>query len=213
MMVNKVLFELICFGLMLLFIGLVVFYGQEIVWVVCFVCQEINVVGGIFGWLLELIIEDDGSFLEIVVFVVCCLVDEYCCLVIIGNLLFNLWIVVVVLVVELQWVFYFNFFFYEGSIFSCYFFYFVVLFNQQIDKMMLFMFYCYGLKIFFVGSNYEWLCGLIDVVKCLLLVYNGEIVGEVYLLFGVMVVELENFFKEVVCFGVDIFVLYFVGVE
>lgn len=198
-------------GLMPPLSGVVGLYGSEITWAAQIACQEVNESGGVLGRPLELVIEDDGSLPESAVAAANTLVKTNKCVAIIGNLLSNSRIAVAYRVAEPLKIPYLNFSFYEGSILSRYFFHFAALPNQQIDQMIPYMLKEYGPRMFFAGNNYEWPRGSIDAAKRVLLLGNGEIVGEEYCSIGVSAKDIEQLLNNVAQAAPDVFVPYFAG--
>ncbi|MDH5391788.1 MAG: transporter substrate-binding protein [Gammaproteobacteria bacterium] len=191
--------------------GLVGIYGSEIVHAAEVACQEINENGGVLGKPLELVIEDDGSLPQSAVAAAKKLVVEHQCSAMIGNLLSNSRIAVAYQVAEPSRVPLINFSFYEGSILSRYFFHFGALPNQQIDKMIPYMFKQYGSRMFFAGNNYEWPRGSIHAAKKVLTAIGGEIVGEEYCPIGVAAEQIEQLLDQLEAAKPDVFVPYFAG--
>ncbi|MDH5655890.1 MAG: transporter substrate-binding protein [Spirochaetia bacterium] len=200
-------------GLMPPLTGLVGIYGQEISRAGQIACKEINEAGGILGKKLELIIEDDGSLPESSVEAAEKLIDVHQCSAIIGNLLSNSRIAVAYRVAEPRKIPYLNFSFYEGSIQSRYFFHFAALPNQQIEKMIPYMFHKYGRRMFFAGNNYEWPRGSIHSAMRILKSLGGEVLGERYCPIGADLEIIENILDEVEKLKPDVFVPYFAGTD
>jgi len=199
-------------GLMPPLTGLVGIYGREIVHAAEIACQQINASGGVLGLPLELVIEDDGSLPDSAVIAAEKLV-EHGCSAIIGNLLSNSRIAVAYQVAEVHKVPLLNFSFYEGSILSRYFFHFAALPNQQIDKMIPYMYQKYGPKMFFAGNNYEWPRGSVHAAKKVLTQLGGEIVGEEYCPIRVEPELIERLLDQLEAADADVFVPYFAGAD
>ncbi|MDH5370013.1 MAG: ABC transporter substrate-binding protein, partial [Gammaproteobacteria bacterium] len=203
--------EKIKLGLMPPLTGLVGIYGSEIAHAGQVACQEINDNGGVLGRPLEVIIEDDGSLPESAVIAAERLLNEHKCHAIIGNLLSNSRIAVAYRVAEPRRVPYLNFSFYEGSILSRYFFNFAAVPNQQIDKMIPYMYKNFGARMFFAGNNYEWPRGSIHAGKLALEQLGGEVVGEEYTSIGVDSETIDDLLDKVEAAKPDVFVPYFAG--
>ncbi|MDO9106409.1 MAG: EAL domain-containing protein [Methylovulum sp.] len=203
--------ETIRLGLMPPMTGLVEIYGPEIICAARIACDEINERGGVLGYPLELIIEDDGSLPTTAVPAALRLIEQHHCVAIIGNLLSNSRIAVANQVAEPKRIPYLNFSFYEGSISGRYFFHFAALPNQQIDKMIPFISKRYGAKMFFAGNNYEWPRGSIDAAKRILQRIDGDIIGEEYLPIDADKETIDALLNQVARSGADVFIPYFAG--
>ncbi|MDH5179177.1 MAG: ABC transporter substrate-binding protein [Gammaproteobacteria bacterium] len=205
--------DVIRLGLMPPLTGLVGIYGTEIARAGQIACAEINEQGGVLGRPLELMIEDDGSLPESAVAAATKLIEEHHCVALVGNLLSNSRIAVAYRVAEPNKIPYLNFSFYEGSILSRYFFHFAALPNQQIEKMIPYMYKHFGPRMFFAGNNYEWPRGSIDAAKRILLELGGEVLGEEYTPIGVLPAVLERLLDKVEIAAPDVFVPYFAGAD
>lgn len=174
------------------------------------VIEEINQLGGVFGWFLVLVVYDfKGDIMEYCKLVMCLLLEDEINVVFGCLCLFSC--KVVLLVIECNNVLLWYCFFYEGFEYLFNVIYIGVVLNQNSVQLVVYLMQNKCICFFLVGIDYIYLCEFNCVMCDMVEQYGGEILDEIYLLLEVGWGELEEVLIDIKVVQFDVVFLMLVG--